>query len=434
MEGGFHKNQKKVLNGWAMYDWANSAYSLIITVAIFPAYFTGVTDDYVTFLGMEYSNSALYAYSITWAYIIIALITPVLSGIADYTYRKKMFMRFFVFVGSIACAALYFFQGMDELWVGVLAFMLASIGWAGSVVFYNAYLPEIASEDKFDRLSAKGYALGYVGSVILLLIDLVIIQKPEWFGITEDTLAVRICFLTVGAWWLGFSYITLNSLPKDSKDKIPGELLTKGFKELRLVAGQLADKINMRRFLISFFFYSAGVQTVLYMAATFAEKELSFTTTELILVTLILQIVAIGGAYLFAKISELFGSKFSITIMLVIWFLICIVAYFIQMKWQFYSVAAAVGLVMGGIQSMSRSAYSKFIPGSTRDLASYFSFYEVLKILAIVVGTFSFGFVDNLTGNMRISLLVLASFFIVGIVILSRVEFKSDIAIKKSIQ
>jgi UMF1 family MFS transporter len=419
---GFVKNDKKIINAWALFDWANSAYALVISTAIFPVYFIKFTPDIIDIGGFSFTNSALYSYSVGFSYIIIAILSPILSGIADYSGRKKFFLKLFTLIGSISCIALYFFKGEPQLWLGTSAFILATIGFAGGIVFYNAYLPLIVTEDRYDRVSAKGFAMGYLGSVLLLIAILVMIQKPEWFGITDPQLPARIGFLMVGIWWLGFAQITFKYLPKDERIHGNKNLLSKGFQEIKMVFNKLRHQPWLKRFLLAFFFYSAGVQTIIYLATVFAEKELAFQTSELILLVLILQLVGIAGAYLFAFISKITTNKIAISIMLLIWIVICVGAFFTTGKILFYILAAMVGLVMGGIQSLSRSTYSKMLPDKENDTTSYFSFYDVLYKIAIVAGTFLFGFVDNLTGNMRYSILVLAGFFIVGLIILNSIK------------
>lgn len=415
----------RVIRAWTFFDWANSAFALVITTAIFPAYFLAVTDDEVRFLGMQLSNSALYAYAVSASYLIIALLSPILSGIADYGGKKKGFLQFFTYMGAMGCLALFIFQGMGQLSLGVGAFMIAMIGFAGGLVFYNAYLPEIASPERYDQVSARGYAMGYIGSILLLVCNLIIIQQPQLFGLPEEgTLAVRLAFIMVGLWWLGFSLIPFRVLPNTSRMPFSPDLLSKGFRELKKVAGIAWQNPDLTRFLSAFFFYSAGVQTVLYLAATFAEKELQFATSELIMVVLLLQIVAVGGAYFFAWVSGRLGNKISLMIMLGIWTVICLFAYFVASRWQFYLVAGSVGTVMGGIQALSRSTYSKLLPEKTPDTASFFSFYDVLEKVAIVLGTFSFGYLDQITGSMRNSVLVLGVYFVIGMLLLARVGMR----------
>jgi len=421
----FSKNDPKVLNGWAMFDWANSAFALVITAAIFPAYFLEVTDDTIQVFSLEMSNSSFYAFCLTLAYILIAIVSPWLSGIADAGGKKMWFLKFFTTFGVIGCLALLWFRGMPTLWIGTIGFIMAMIGFAGGLVFYNSYLPEIATEDKYDRISARGFAFGYVGSVLLLIINLTMLQKPEWFGLpSEGTLPARIAFGMVGLWWIGFAQIPFRRLPKDTNkgsDKMR-VLAKQGWQEIKKVWYNLSGQTNLKRFLYSFFCYSMGVQTILYMAGTFAKTELGYETSDLIIIVLILQVVAIGGAYLFAMISEKKGNIFSIAIMLLIWVLICIMAFLVHQKNDFYLIAAAVGLVMGGIQSLSRSTYSKLLPKETVDTTSYFSFYDVLEKIAIVLGTFTFGLAELITGNIRYSVLILSVFFIISLIPLLRVK------------
>lgn len=422
----FELNDKRIINAWCMFDWANSAYALVIAVAIFPIYFNAVMPDNFTLLGIEMTDSSLFSYSISLAYIVIASLSPILSGISDYSGRKKFFMRLFTTLGAVSCMALFFFTE-DTKPLGVIGFILATIGFAGSQVFYNAYLPEIVSEDQYDRVSARGFTFGYVGSVLLLIFNLVMYMKPTWFGFAEGSpYPARIAFLLVGIWWIGWSQITFLRLPKDAKKSAQG-LLTKGYEELKKVWGELRTLRNTKRFLFAYFFFIAGAQTVIFLATTFAIEELNFETAELITTILLLQFVGIVGAFLFAKLSDLKGNKISLMSILVIWISVCIAAYFVTEKGQFYGVAAVVGLVMGGIQSMSRSTYSKLIPMNTTDTASYFSFYDVVEKYAIVIGTFSFGFIEVLTGGMRNSILALITFFALGIVILATVKIQRGV-------
>ena len=414
------KNKKKVQNGWAMYDWANSVYSLVITSTIFPVYYNSVTKaadggDLVNFFGFEMINTVLYSYSISFSFLIIALISPLLSGIADSTGKKLSFMKFFAYLGSISCIGLYFFDG-DNLEFGIIASVLASIGYAGSIVFYNAYLPEISEESEYDFLSAKGFALGYIGSVILLVLNLLMIQFPSVFMLPDDGVAARLSFLITGVWWAGFAQLTFRVLPKNPFGKnVTKEILAKGYMEIRKVFLEVRKIGVMNKFLASFFFYSMGVQTVMYLAASFGDKELGLPGDQLILTILIIQFVAIGGSYLFAFISKKFGNKLSLVIMVIIWVFICGAAYYVYDVYEFFALAFVVGLVMGGIQSLSRSTYSKLIPRNTTDHASYFSFYDVTEKLAIVLGTFSYGVIEQLTGSMRNSSLSLGIFFLVGL-------------------
>lgn len=428
------ENKKKVQNAWAMYDWANSVYSLVITSTIFPIYFNSVTSsenkgDVVSFFGIEVVNTVLYSYSISFSFLIIVFLSPFLSGIADYSGKKLMFMKIFAYLGSAACVGLFFFNG-DNLEYGIICAVLASIGFAGSIVFYNAFLPEIATEDEFDFLSARGLSLGYIGSVILLLLNLAMIEMPNFFGISDGGQAARWSFLITGLWWAGFAQIPFKFLPNNPYNKkVKRDVLKKGYNEIiKIYKYVKRDKI-LTKFLLAFLFYSMGVQTVLYLAASFGDKELGLSGDKLIITILIIQLVAIGGSYLFAYLSKLFGNKSSLVIMVFIWILICGAAYYVENEYQFYSLAFVVGMVMGGIQSLSRSTYSKLIPVNTQDHASFFSFYDVTEKLAIVFGTFSYGFIEQISGSMRNSSLALGSFFLVGLIFLLLVRIP-----KQSIQ
>ncbi|TVP50103.1 MAG: MFS transporter [Mongoliibacter sp.] len=410
---------KKVQGAWAMYDWANSVYSLVITSTIFPVYFNSVTKsedrgDIALFFGYEIVNTVLYSYSISFSFLVIALISPLLSGIADTGGKKLTFMKFFAYLGSVSCMGLFFFDG-DNLEYGILCAVLASIGYAGSIVFYNAYLPEIASEEEYDLLSAKGFALGYVGSVILLVLNLLMIEFSGSFGLVDGGEAARWSFLITGIWWLGFSQIPFSYLPDNPYNKkVERALLFKGYQEIKKVFFVVMDTSVMNRFLAAFLFYSMGVQTVMYLAASFGDKELGLPGDKLIITILIIQLVAIVGSYLFAYVSKKFGNRNSLVIMVFIWILICGAAYFVMNEYQFYALAFVVGMVMGGIQSLSRSTYSKLIPEDTTDHASYFSFYDVTEKIAIVLGTLSYGLIEQITGSMRNSSLALGFFFMVG--------------------
>lgn len=420
-------SNKKLHRAWAMYDWANSAYNLVITSTIFPAYYTAVTltkengsviSDKVMFFGKSFTNTVLFDYALAFAYMVIVFISPILSSFADYRGNKKSFMRFFCYLGSIACAGLFLFD-KNTLDIGIICFVLAAIGYCGSLVFYNAYLPEIATQQERDKVSALGFSYGYIGSVILQIICLVFVMKPEWFGITDDTFAPRLSFLLVGIWWFVFAHIPLIKLPKgtpinpDSRKN----LFTNGFKELKKVWEQMKHLPVLRTYLGAFFFYSMGVQTVMLAATIFGSKELHLETGQLITTILIIQLVAILGASLMAKLSGKFGNLNVLFGVVLIWIGICAYAYFIHTANEFYIIATAVGLVMGGIQSLSRSTYAKLMP-ETKDTTSFFSFYDVTEKLAIVIGMFSFGFIEDLSGSMRNSILALIGFFAIGSLIL----------------
>lgn len=411
---------------WSMYDWANSAYNLVITSTIFPAYYIAITSqgnsDKVSFFGWEVINSSLLNYALAFAYLIIAFLSPVLSSIADYKGNKKRFMQLFCTLGAAACCGLFFFRaGNVEL--GILLSVVAAVGYCGSLVFYNAYLPEIATVAEQDKVSAQGFAYGYIGSVLLQVICLVFV-----FTIPDGDIAPRISFLLVGIWWFGFAQVTFRTLP-DTKPLAKVQersVLSNGFHELKKVAQQIKTLPLLKTFLAAFFFYSMGVQTVMLAAAEFGKKEIykikdgvkiPMETADLIITILLIQIVAIGGAMLMARLSKAIGNIKVLMITVLLWIAICITAYYTRTATQFYLLAVMVGLVMGGIQSISRSTYSKLMP-ETKDTASFFSFYDVTEKVAIVIGMFSFGFIEHITGNMRNSIFALTVFFVVGFVFL----------------
>ena len=415
-----------------MYDWANSVYSLVITSTIFPAYYESVTknnsDNEVVFLGRHFVNSALYNYALGVAFLIVAIMSPILSSIADYKGNKKSFLRFFCFLGSASCSMLFFFKGTETVWVAILCSMIACIGFWSSVVFYNSYLPEIAAPEDRDKVSAKGFSMGYIGSVIMQLVCFVFVFKPAWFGMQNDaTLPARFSFLLVGIWWFGFAQLTLNVMPKGTPaaSRPENNIFANGFIELRKVFKQLKTLLILKRFLLAFFFYNMGVQTIMLVAALFGSKQLKLPTEKLIITILIIQVVAIAGANLMAKLSEKFGNFQTLLWVVVIWVLVCLGAYEIatisdkgvNAEMYFYVLAAVVGLVMGGIQSLSRSTYSKLMP-VTKDTTSFFSFYDVTEKIGIVIGMFSFGLIEELTGSMKNSVLVIMCFFIIGFIIL----------------
>lgn len=420
----FAKNDPRIITGWAFFDWANSAFALVITVAIFPGYFLQMTDDQVNILGLRVSDSTLYAWCISLAYLLIAAVSPLLSGIADYGGRKKAFLRFFTFMGAIACISLWFFRGMDTLWLGVGGFVVALVGFAGGIVFYNAFLPEIATEDRYDRVSARGYSLGYIGSVILLVANLIIITYYSAFGFPDAVSAVPVAFVMVGLWWMGFAQIPFRRLPEDDRHPYERGLVRRGYQEIRKVWDKVKADANTKRFLAAFFFFNAGVNAVLYLASTFAEKVLHFDASGLIVLVLILQLVAVLGAFLSTRLSGLRGNKFSLMTQLVLWCGVCLSGYFVQTGLDFYLLSALVGLVMGGVQALARSTYAKLLPENTPDTASFYSFYDVMDKLSTVAGTFVFGFVEQITGNMRLSVVAMAVFFVVSLVLLGRVTVK----------
>ncbi|MCU0445824.1 MAG: MFS transporter [Microscillaceae bacterium] len=433
------KNNPKVIQAWCFYDWANSVHALVIVSMIFPVYYGSVTKsvelgDKVNFFGFLVKNSVLFSYTVSLSFLLVVLLNPFMTAIADYTGRKKDFMRFFVYLGSFSSASLFFFTS-ETITPSIIIFGLSLVGYSGSIVFYNAYLPEIATEDRFDQVSARGFALGFVGSVILALLNLTMILSPATFGLS-DGLAVRYSFLLTGVWWWSFAQYTLAYLPNSDGKSSQKAWLLNGIHELQKVLGELKHQHLLKTFLVAFFFYNMGLMTIMYMAAVFGESELKIPGNSLIITVLLIQILAIFGSYGFAWLSTQYGNTGALRVAVVAFAVICGAAYFINQT-GFYVLAAVIGLLMGGIQSLSRSTYAKLMPENTPDRASYFGFYEVMDKLSIVIGTFSFGLIEQLTGSVRNSIVALMLFFIIGLWFLYRVPSRKTyqnlawVAVKK---
>ncbi len=424
------KGNKKVLNAWAFYDWANSVYALVISSSIFPLYYGMLfrlreLNGY-SFFGVEINSESIVSYITAISFIIIAFISPLLSGIADYLGNKKFFMKLFCTIGAVSCMLLYFFS-LDHFVLSLLIYMLGLIGFWGSLVFYNSYLPDIAFEAQQDHISAKGYALGYIGSVLLLLINLGMIVNAKAIGFENELEAMRFSFVLVGIWWLAFSQITFMRLPNLEKgNTLNKSVVFKGFKELKKVYFQVKENTVLKRYLIAFFVYSMAVQTVMIIAAFFGEKEIAWKddsqrSSGLIMSIMLIQIIAIVGAYATSALSKKIGNIYTLCILNFLWVIICVYAYTIITPNEFYIAASAVGLVMGGIQSLSRSTYSKILPETT-DTTSFFSFYDVTEKIGIVVGMLVYGLVSDITGKMQNAILFLVVFFVLGFFLLLRVK------------
>jgi len=431
------KGSKKLLNAWAFYDWANSVYSLVIASAVFPifygAMFSQHGSEFVEVFGWQIRNTPLISYTTAAAFLLVSIIAPFLSGIADYLGNKKSFMKFFCYMGAVACIGLYFFS-LEHIYYSLLMYFLGLVGFWGSLVFYNSYLPDIAFPDQMDRVSARGYSMGYIGSVILLLFNLWMVLKPEFFGLDPDgngsVEAMKISFVTVGIWWILFSQYAFYHLPKGVSQgrKVHKHILFNGFKELRKVYHSLSSNTKLKRYLLAFFVYSMAVQTIMLVATYFGEQEIDWggqdaKTAGLITSILIIQLVAVLGAILTSRASERYGNIKTLIVINFIWVVICAYAFFMETSTEFYIAAGVVGLVMGGIQALSRSTYSKFLPETT-DTTSYFSFYDVSEKIGIVIGMVIYGFIDQITGSMRNSVLFLIVFFLTGIILLLRVPKK----------
>ncbi len=431
------KGTKKLLNAWAFYDWANSVYSLVISSAIFPIFYgalfrvSGI--EKVTIFGGEIARAPLISYITSLAFVFIAIVTPLVSGIADYLGNKRMFLKFFCYLGAVSCIGLYWFS-LENIYFGLICYFFGLVGFWVSFAINNSYLPDIAYPEQQDRISAKGFSLGYIGSVILLVFNLAMVMRPDVFGITNDgevaeIKAMKYSFISVGIWWILFSQYTFANLPKGYKrEGARQHIILNGFKELRTVWHQLGENVRLKRYLGAFFVYSMAVQTIMLIATYFGEEEIEWgsdseRTTGLIISILVIQLVAIIGATVTAWCSKVFGNIRTLIVINIIWAMLCVYAYFLQTPMDFYTAAGFVGIVMGGIQALSRSTYSKFLPETT-DTTSFFSFYDVAEKIGIIIGTFLYGVVAQLTGSMRNSTIFLGLFFIIGIFLLTRVKNK----------
>jgi len=423
---------KKLINAWAFYDWANSVYSLVISTAVFPIYYSGLTaskgfanaDGKITFLGTLWTPTSLYNYALALSFLIVALISPMLSGIADYAGNKKKFLKGFCLLGSVSVMSLFFFTGKETLWVAIVFSILASIGFWGSIVFYNAYLPEVATPEQQDNVSAKGFMMGYLGSIILLIVCLILIET-EVFGFYDKQFGSQLSFLLVGLWWIGFAQVTYAKLPNEEKVALPKDnYFKKGLKEIKKVSKELLIHKELKIFLISFFLFSIGVQTIILMAGIFG-TILGLETLNLIATILLVQFVGIFGAFLFSRLSNKIGNIKTLKITIVIWGLVCFIGFNLtkdtpNIEMYFYVLGALIGLVMGAIQSLARSTYSKLLP-KTEDTTSYFSFYAVTEKIALVVGMVTFGILNSLI-SIQSSVLALAIFFLAAFISISRIK------------
>ncbi|MFC7773072.1 MFS transporter [Flavobacterium sp. GCM10027622] len=426
------KGDKKLLNAWAFYDWANSVYSLVIASAIFPifykAIFTDAKRDYVDVFGYHFKDTAMITFVTALAFLIVAFMSPILSGIADYVGNKLVFLRFFCYMGGLSCIGLYWFD-INSFFVSYTIYLFGLIGFWGSLVFYNSYLPDIAYPEQQDKVSARGFSMGYIGSTLLLVVNLVMVM----FFADDDAERMQMMkysFVMTGIWWIGFSHITYYYLPKgvSTGHKVTRAVVLDGFKELGIVWNDVKKNVVLKRYLLSYFVFIMAVQTVMLVATYFGEQEIAWETpsqkvTGLIISILVIQIVAVLGAFLTSRASAKYGNINVLIFLNAFWAALCGFAFFVETPNEFYSIAGFVGLVMGGIQSLARSTYSKFLPETT-DTASYFSFYDVTEKVGIVIGMSIYGIIDQVTGSMRNSIVFLAVFFIIGLILLLRVPQK----------
>lgn len=454
----YQKGSKKLLNAWAFYDWANSVYTLTIASSIFPIFYSALFISEVkkvSAFGFEFKSTALITFVTAFTFLVVAIISPILSGIADYVGNKRGFMKFFCYVGGLGCIGLYWFS-LERIHLSLLFYFMGLIGYWGSLVFYNSYLPDIAFPEQQDKISAKGFALGYIGSVLLLIVNLAMVMYPDLFGFNSSVApellapgtsleievaseaarnaasveAMRVSFITVGVWWILFSQYTFYMLPKGVSNghQVTTSILFNGFKEISAVWQALTNNLRLKRYLAAFFVFSMAVQTIMLVAVYFGEEEIAWgdndgKTMGLILSVLIIQLVAVAGAMLTSQASAKFGNVNTLIAINLIWMGLCFYAYFMITPMDFYIAAGFVGFVMGGVQSLARSTYSKFLP-ETKETTSYFSFYDVAEKIGIVIGMVIFATIDQITGSMRNAILFLFVFFLIGIILLFRVPRK----------
>ena len=421
------RGSKKLIGAWTLYDWANSVYSLVISSAVFPIYYSqyvfSQTNSIILF-NAEINKDTLISLVSAFSFLLIAFLSPLLSGVADYIGNKKIFMKFFVYLGSLSCIGLYWFE-LETIEISLIFYTLTLIGFWGSLVYYNSYLRDITYPNQTNIVSAKGYTMGYIGSVILLLINLIMINFYKSFGFESEIIAMKSSFAIVGLWWLGFSQYSFYHLPKGNRGvKIPKNIIWNGFKELKNVYKIIRSSKRFTRFLIAFFIFSFSLQTVLYIASYFGVNEIDWTgsdqTSGLIISILLIQIVAIAGAFIFSRLAQKFGNVIVLTFAIFLWGAVCLYAYYINTPNEFYMIAGLVGLLMGGTQPVARATFSLFIP-DTNDTTSFFSFYDVTEKIGIVFGMLFYAIAAQVTGSVRFSVIIFMFFFFLGAILLTRV-------------
>ncbi len=416
--------------GWYFYDWANSAFSTTVVTVFLGPYLTAVTQaaadaqGFVYPLGIPVYADSFFSYMVSLSVLLQVFFLPILGAIADYSHMKKQMLGLFAYLGAFATMGLYFLQGDNYLWGGLL-FVLANLSFGASIVFYNAFLPEIASAERRDLVSSQGWALGYLGGGILLAANLVLFLNAEKLGLAPSH-AVRISMASAGMWWAIFTVIPMRTLRRRQplKRLPPGERLwTVGFKQLRHTFSKLPGLPQTLLFLVAYLLYNDGIQTVIALSSQFGSQELGLSESSLISVILMVQFVAFLGALFFGYLSQWIGTKRALILSLVIWTGTVVYAWrFLQTEGQFFLMGAVIALVLGGSQALSRSAFSLMIPKGQE--AEYFSLYEISERGTSWIGPLVFGLVLQLTGSYRLGILAIAIFFLAGLALLSLVDIR----------
>jgi UMF1 family MFS transporter len=426
-------NDKREIRGWMFYDFACSAFSTTVVTTFLGPYLTGIIESQVgnkgsfTLLGLPIAAESFFTYCVSLSVLLQVFFLPILGAISDYSNLKKRMMLFFAVLGAVCTIGLFFITGPLYL-LGGLLFILANLAFGASIVFYNAYLPEIASEDQRDKVSSRGWALGYIGGGLLLLLNLILYQFSDKIGLDGAT-AVRISLASAGVWWLVFGYFAIKRLrERGAQRQLPaGETYLKiGFKQLAQTLREIRKYPMTLRYLIAYLLYNDGVQTVIVVSALFGAQELGMESSSLILVVLMVQFMAFFGALLFGVIAGKVGAKRAIIISLLIWSAISVWAVLsLRSVGEFWLLGACVAIVLGGTQALSRSLFSQMIPRERE--AEFFSFYEISDKGTSWMGTLLFGLVTQWTGSMRLAIFSLIVLFVSGLLLLFTVNVPAAI-------
>jgi len=434
------KNDKKSIFGWCMYDWANSAYITTVHAALLPIYFKeGIVGDRgVTILGLEFEATELWGYMVGSAALIVFLFAPVLGSVADFSSAKKRFLIGFAYFGSLF-ATLLFICNPGDLWLTIVLYISSQVCFVGGNVFYDSFLPHIASEDKLDSISARGYAFGYVGGSLQFGLSLIFVTMHDTFGISQ-TMAVRICMAMTGIWWAGWTIIPLILLREDRTTQLLPEAyqnrprifayLSVGINRTIATARKVGHFKHLSLFVIAYMVYNDGAHTVTSMAAIYGKGELGLESTQLMITLLLVQVVAIGGALIFGVLAKRIGTKQAVMVSLVLWSCVVIYGYFIHSATEFFILGMVVGLVLGGTQALSRSFYGAMIPEQAS--AEFYGFFSVFSKFSAILGPMTFGLIKQVTGSARSAIISIIVFFIVGLVLLAFVNEEKAKAEKRA--